>query len=348
MNRNLRNLLLASVLLPLAACSSGGSAPGRGAGNADTGVLKIGNPYQIEGRTYYPSHDPEYEEVGVASWYGPGFHGKSTANGERFDQHALTAAHRTLPLPSIVEVTNLENGRTATVTVNDRGPFSKERIIDLSKAAADKLGVIQNGTAQVRVRYLPEESRRNIEQAVASGKLKADTKTLAALGMQEAPPANAPSAPAFQIVSSAYADEPAPYAGSRTVSAEAPLAPVQVNELPSPPVQTTRTAPVSTPISPLTPSPVTVAPTTAQVASSAQKAAGRQSFVQVASFSHPENAHDLAQRLASLGPASVKPVDISGRTWYRVRLGPVASSGAQDMLIAVRDMGLPDARIVTE
>lgn len=324
MRLHLRNALLIGLLLPLAAC--GGTAPSRQSSAANSGVLKIGNPYQIEGRTYYPEHDPSYEEVGVASWYGPGFHGKATANGGKFDQHAMTAAHRTLPLPSIVEVTNLENGRKVILTVNDRGPFSKERIIDLSKAAAEKLGVIANGTAQVRVKYLPEESRRNIERAVASGELKADAKTLATLGLREAAPTNAPK-PAFQVVSSAYAEEPIPVA-SRTISTEAPLAPVQVHELAAP---VAAAVPVAMPR--MAPQPV---------------AASGASFVQVGSFSQAENAHQLVQRLASLGQASVKPVDVSGRTWYRVRLGPVAADGANNLLLAVREMGLTDARIVRE
>ena len=103
------------------------------------GVYKVGQPYQIDGTWYTPEIDEEYEESGVASWYGPGFHKKLTANGDKFDQHALTAAHRTLPMPSMVRVTNEDNGRSLVVMVNDRGPFSKGRIIDLSERAADIL-----------------------------------------------------------------------------------------------------------------------------------------------------------------------------------------------------------------
>lgn len=117
---------------------------------------KVGSPYVIQGRTYVPAVDKRYSEIGVASWYGPKFHGKPTANGEMFDMNALTAAHRTLPLPSIAQVTNLENGRKVNVRINDRGPFSKDRIIDLSRAAAKQLGFIEQGTARVKVRYLRE------------------------------------------------------------------------------------------------------------------------------------------------------------------------------------------------
>ncbi len=117
-------------------------------------VQKIGKPYKIAGLWYVPKHQPDYDESGIASWYGPKFHGKSTANGEIYNQTRLTAAHPTLPLPSYVEVTNLANGRTLVVRVNDRGPYKRGRILDLSARAAQLLGYQGNGTAQVRVRYV--------------------------------------------------------------------------------------------------------------------------------------------------------------------------------------------------
>lgn len=122
------------------------------------GGYKVGNPYQIDGIWYTPKEDYGYVEEGVASWYGPDFHGKRTANGERYDMHALTAAHRTLPMPSLVRVTNLENRRSAILRINDRGPFARNRILDVSKRAADALGFIGQGTARVRVEILAEES----------------------------------------------------------------------------------------------------------------------------------------------------------------------------------------------
>ncbi len=114
---------------------------------------KVGKKYKVMGESYKPKHDPGYDKKGLASWYGDKYHGKPTATGEIFDKHAMTAAHKTLPLNSMLHVTNLETGETLMVRLNDRGPFVKGRIIDLSEAAARRLGIIDQGTARVRVRY---------------------------------------------------------------------------------------------------------------------------------------------------------------------------------------------------
>ena len=135
------------MLFALAACAT----PQRTAEPAPR--YKVGNPYKVNGRWYRPKADPNYDEIGVASWYGGKFHGRLTANGEIFDKNLLTAAHTTLPMPSLVEVKNLENGRKIMVRVNDRGPFARGRIIDLSQAAAKRLGFDRQGLARVRVRY---------------------------------------------------------------------------------------------------------------------------------------------------------------------------------------------------
>ena len=128
----------------------------------DEPIYKIGTPYKINGKWYYPAVDYDYEEIGIASWYGPGFHGKKTANGEIFDQNKVSAAHRTLPMPSIVRVTNLDNGKVLPkVRVNDRGPFAGNRIIDLSKKAAQELGFVNTGIAKVKVEILENESREH-------------------------------------------------------------------------------------------------------------------------------------------------------------------------------------------
>lgn len=151
-----RCCLVLGPLVVLAACGTTAPAPpagGPGKG-AVVGHYKLGAPYRIKGKLYRPEYDPTYTRVGVASWYGAAFHGLPTANGEVFDKEQITAAHPTLPLPSLVRVTNLENGRTIDVRVNDRGPFIGDRLIDLSQAAARRLGYENQGLAQVRVEFL--------------------------------------------------------------------------------------------------------------------------------------------------------------------------------------------------
>lgn len=115
-------------------------------------------PYEIKGIRYTPQDHYDYEESGVASWYGPGFHKKPGSCGTKFDMHSYTAAHKTLPIPSVVEVTNVDNGKTLHLVINDRGPFVGDRIIDLSKKAAIELGTHGKGLGQVKVRALPEQS----------------------------------------------------------------------------------------------------------------------------------------------------------------------------------------------
>lgn len=122
------------------------------------GYYKVGGPYTVLGQTYYPKEDPTYEEVGMASWYGSDFHNKKTANGEKYNMNDYTAAHRTLPMPCIVKVTNLENGKSVNVRINDRGPFAKNRIIDVSKKVAKKLDFHDKGTTKVKVEFLQKET----------------------------------------------------------------------------------------------------------------------------------------------------------------------------------------------
>jgi rare lipoprotein A len=127
-----------------------------------------GPAYQVDGKWYVPAHEPNYDEVGIASWYGPTFHGKDAASGEAFDENAMTAAHPTLPIPSLVRVTNMDNGRTVIVRLNDRGPFVDDRIIDLSRAAAGALDMHGPGTARVRVQYVgPAPATPNAAPTVA-------------------------------------------------------------------------------------------------------------------------------------------------------------------------------------
>ena len=170
----------------------------------DGGSTKVGRPYRIDGITYVPRVDPDYDQVGMASWYGAEFHGKRTANGEVFDMNALTAAHKTLPMPSRVRVSNLENGRTLVVTVNDRGPFARGRIIDVSRRVAQLLGFEGTGVAKVRVEAL--SYGEGGARLVAQGGTR--VRPTAAVSVSALAP---PSArPAFSLIRSAAAAQPAP------------------------------------------------------------------------------------------------------------------------------------------
>jgi len=161
--RNLVVLMFLSALL--AGCSSSMRPIGRMPPNdelprGNQGVeRKVGKPYKIAGVWYTPAEQPHYDEVGFASWYGRDFHGKKTANGEIYNMNALTAAHKTLPLPTFVKVTNLENGRSIILRINDRGPFVKGRIIDISRRGAQLLGFDKQGVTKVRVQAVDEHGR---------------------------------------------------------------------------------------------------------------------------------------------------------------------------------------------
>jgi rare lipoprotein A len=173
--------------------------------SAAMAVPYAGPPYQVAGRWYVPAHEPNYNEVGIASWYGPTFHGKASASGETFDENAMTAAHPTLPIPSLVRVTNLENGRTVIVRINDRGPFVDDRIIDLSKAAGAALDMHAKGTAKVRVQY--------VGPAPADGASAAATPA-PALIVARLPPVAQPIVPA-PAVAAPVAAMPAPSGAGR-------------------------------------------------------------------------------------------------------------------------------------
>lgn len=154
-----RAVLTAFTAITLVACQTtlGGTAPVNT--NATSGNYKIGKPYKIADNWYYPKEEFNYDQTGLASWYGDKFHGKRTANGEIYDQMQMTAAHKTLPMPVMARVTNLENGKQVVVRINDRGPFVRGRIIDLSTRAAEVLGFKNAGVAKVRVEYLGKANR---------------------------------------------------------------------------------------------------------------------------------------------------------------------------------------------
>lgn len=213
---------IVGVPLALAACSNSSDSPpeprlSRSSGNYGApsarvvsngaaipkggGVFKVGQPYTMGGRWYVPREEPGYERTGLASWYGADFHGRKTANGEIYDMNALTAAHPTLPMPSYVYVTNLANGRTILVRVNDRGPYVADRLIDLSARAARLLGTSERGVAQVRVRfagYAPIDGNDRHERQFLASQPWASSALMAAAEPREGPPnAPAPRGPAL-------------------------------------------------------------------------------------------------------------------------------------------------------
>lgn len=162
------------LVLLTAACSTPGGAP-----STAVPSTSIGKPYTINGVRYVPRAEPDYDRTGVASWYGRGFHNRRTASGQRYDMNAMTAAHTTLPMGTRVKVTNLANRRSVILTINDRGPFARNRIIDVSRRAAQDLGFIGAGTARVRVQALAgarPETRIQSAQAPAQAPRQAPSK----------------------------------------------------------------------------------------------------------------------------------------------------------------------------
>lgn len=162
--RKINFLLCCVLLLTLLSCSSGGtrSTTGKTSGHKLAATQK---PYVIKNKRYYPIPSAEgYSEKGVASWYGGKFHGRRTSNGEVYDMHSMTAAHKTLPMNTMLLIHNLDNGIKTVVRVNDRGPFVRGRIVDLSYKAATTLGVVKNGTARVQAIALGEEAVKKGEE----------------------------------------------------------------------------------------------------------------------------------------------------------------------------------------
>jgi rare lipoprotein A len=204
-------------------------------GWSGAGYYRIGLPYKINGVWYYPAVDYDYDRTGVASWYGEQFDGRLTANGEIFDLNRLTAAHTTLPMPSVVQVTNLENGRSLQLRVNDRGPFVDGRLIDVSRRAAQLLAFEGQGTTLVRVQVLKEESIAAAEEAIRnSGQIfVADAGAAAAMTTMLTAPVPARTAPAASVASLSAA--PPPWFGPAQQKPPAPpIAPVVAATAPTP------------------------------------------------------------------------------------------------------------------
>lgn len=298
----LGRLLALGLLLILAGCASGPTnKPG------PVGEFKVGKPYQVNGVWYYPKEDWQYRETGIASWYGPGFHGKKTANGETYDQNALTAAHPTLPMPVMVQVTNLENGRSIKVRINDRGPFANGRIIDLSKHAAELLDMQRKGTAKVLVEILPQESQQMVSVAQSKTPVTDD---------KDLPQA----APVGQVETKTLGGAPPTTASQPTPQPFPAAQPAAVASVPMPDGKVEQK---------------NVLPT--------------QIYIQSGSFANPGNAEALRAKIAPYGQAFVVAAKVGANTFYRVRIGPLASVDAADRTLnKLISAGYTESHIVVE
>lgn len=276
----------------------------------NAGVYKVGNPYETNGIWYYPREQPDYDETGIASWYGAEFHGRRTANGEVFDSNALTAAHRTLPLPVNVRVTNLDNGKSIVLRVNDRGPFARGRIIDVSKRAAELLGFYGAGTARVRVTYL---SRADLPNGAPQPDM---TPTAIATAVPAAPTQKVDES-ALNIVPGATVAAPV---------AVASLAPAVVASAPIPAADQPTGQVTQVPVPAVT-----------------------HLYVQAGAFGSLQNANRLKARLDSAGGLFISSIDRKGQRLYRVRIGPFDDVGAADAALEkLTGLGSSDAEIVVD
>ena len=311
---------LAFALL-LAGCGTASKPSAPGPLKTGGGYYKVGNPYQIAGIWYYPREDDKYDATGIASWYGPQFHGKQTANGEIFDQNAMTAAHPTLPMPTIARVTNLENGRSVIVRVNDRGPFAAGREIDMSKRAAEELGFMTKGTAKVRVQYI---GRAPLDGGIGDGRAVAET--FIAPKVETPPDERRATAAPVASVAAVSASQLAPPAGA--VSAPPPnVTPVQSE--PAATMEPVRDDPGAT----------------RQVA----VAGTGNLYVQAGSFHTLQNAEAVRPQLACLGPVEIQTTTVDGTPFYRVRVGPLSDVSAADTsLQGVMQRGHNGARIIVD
>ncbi|MEM8785952.1 MAG: septal ring lytic transglycosylase RlpA family protein [Pseudomonadota bacterium] len=325
--RGLSRLTLLAATLLLGACASDkgriypypeGAAPPPVP--VTQGVYKVGSPYRIKGKLYTPQLDPTYNRRGIASWYGRAFHGKRTANGETYDMTLMTAAHPTLPMPSLVRVTNLENGLSVDLRLNDRGPFAHDRIIDVSAKAAELLGFKRQGTVEVQVTYLGRAPLNFVTpKAVATRGPAPSRLALAPTG----PSAVVPGAPGPSLSPPPPRPQPDPSPDDDPLLAliESGLGDGQ---------------PAAGP-------PLAVVPAAPQ----------RAVFVQAGAFLVPDRAYALSRDLASLKPsappARVSLLDQGGNPVYRVRFGPFADVNEASRLVSsLQSAGHGAAKIVVE
>jgi rare lipoprotein A len=278
---------------------------------ANAGVYRVGSPYQIGGTWYYPREQPDYDETGIASWYGPTFYGNQTADGEIFTAQDLTAAHRTLPMPVNVRVTNLENGQSVVVRVNDRGPFAKGRIIDVSERAAKLLGFFGQGTARVRVQYVARADLPTGQPQPFGAGTPTEVLTAAA-----AAPTAAVVTQVLPPIPGTNQAPPKPVAALPTPVAPPPAA-TDAGSLPSGQVSRVAVPPVT------------------------------RLYVQLGAFGNYQNAARLAARFG--GEVKVSAIQRNGQTLYRVRSGPYdATEGADAALTRMLNLGASDAQIVVD
>jgi rare lipoprotein A len=337
------------------------------------GVYTVGQPYRVAGKTYIPRDNPRYSATGLASWYGEAFHGRMTANGEVYDLNALTAAHPTMPLPSYARVTNLENGRSVIVRVNDRGPFAENRIIDVSSATADILDFKSAGTARVKVDYVGPARMDGLDQKMLLASYRepgantapfarpgrpADSYAVAAAAMpapvvrEVVQPAVATSAP--MVLTPAYASAPPTSAftpsAAYTGDAIGPLI-LRTTAFRSYAEQPTET-PAQQAAANLSASDLTTALTRAAARKAseleiARPGAAVPTVVQIGSFSDAANAAHVATSFGRFGRTDVRPRDFGGRTVQvvSVTLDPSVSSAA--VVNAASAAGLDGAFVVS-
>ncbi|WP_164073501.1 MULTISPECIES: septal ring lytic transglycosylase RlpA family protein [Stenotrophomonas] len=321
----------------------------------------IGNksPYVVLGKSYKVLDDThDYVERGTASYYGAKFHGRLTSNREVYDMYQFTAAHKTLPLPSFARVTNLDNGESVIVRVNDRGPFHDGRVVDLSYAAAVRLGITQRGTGNVEVRALQPGESNLLAQKPSRRERRAAEAAAAATTVAAARPAAATRAAApsdiDRLVQRLPADgTPARGQPATTQAASSALPEVAVSSLPpsAAPVRSAATAPVAvaaaapragTPTVRSTPA-ATPSPTLSQQVVGAV-------MVQVASFSSRDNATRAMGQLNAAGivGATISDIAAGGRTLFRLRVPASDHASAAELVGRIAGLGLGSPQIVKD
>jgi rare lipoprotein A len=321
-----------------------GSTPEPQVGNGHRTRFQTGRPnyrvepYQVNGVWYYPKVNYSYDETGTASWYGPGFDGRATADGEIYDMNQMTAAHKTLPLPSVVEVSNLQNGRAVRLRVNDRGPFVGDRLIDVSRRAAQMLGFVGNGVAPVRVRVMKEESIQ-VAQAAMRGEFgPAGLATTAVAAVAPVPARPHP----VQVAAAA----PPPLQVAEVVAA--PLPPQPAPPPAASPLPPPAAAPAAASQHRVWPNLIASAHAETVRAPAPTRGSGR-IFVQAGTFAVPENAQRVRTRIAPLGSVEIVPATVRGTAMFRVRVGPVTNEAeARRLLSRVVEHGYPEARVVDQ